>query len=157
MCIPFLQKPAMAPITETYKISRDDYIAALARYGITPLSAGDPLDPFLTIQSKAELDRVAPALVYPANWYIENLWDCENFGMQAANDAGRLLYFSAVLCTGFMELGYHGFVLAMDTDKNVWLLEPNAGYPWAGRWFAPTLTFDKPLQDSMYIPKKVLL
>ncbi len=145
------------PILDTDRISREDFIKELLRYGVVPMAPDIPLDPFLVLESKGELDRIAPSLTYPGSWYEDNIWDCENYGMQAANDAGRLFHCSVLLCLGYMEQGYHGFALAMDKDKNVWLLEPNQGFTWSGRWFAPTLDLSKPLTGEMYVPIKVLV
>ena len=157
MCILKLFKKTEFPLIETENISRDDYLAALANYGIVPISVGDPLDPLLALASKEDLDLIAPELVYPADWYIAGAFDCDKYGLQAMLDAGRKFSTSVSLCLGWMELGYHGFALAMDKTYKIWLLEPNAGFPHAGRWFAPTLTMDKPLTEDMYYPVKVFI
>ncbi len=145
------------PVIEGTSISRDSYLDVLQGIGIVPISIADPLDPMLSLASKEELDQIAPALVYPADWYLEGLLDCEDYGLQAQLDAGRKFHVSARLCLGWMELGYHGFALAMDKTHKIWLLEPNAGFPHAGKWFAPTLTMDKPLIGEMYVPKKIFI
>ncbi len=74
---------------------------------------------------------------------------CEDYGLQAQLDAGRKFKFSARLCLGDMDLGYHGFLMTLDSDLNLWSLEPNAGFPWAGVWFKP--------EENGYIPKKVFV
>lgn len=74
---------------------------------------------------------------------------CEDYGLQAQLDAGRRFKFSARLCLGDMELGYHGFLMTLDSNLNLWLLEPNAGFPWAGEWFKAG--------ENSYQPKKVFI
>jgi len=138
------------PVVGTVTVTRQEYLANLALHGITPISDTDPFDSTYNLCPVSELIRIAPSLVYPADWYAEDLWDCENYGLQAANDAGKFKC-SVVLCLGTMELGYHGFALAQDASWNIWLLEPNAGFPWAGVWFEPSN------QNMNYQPKKVLI
>ena len=158
MCFSKLFKPKTElPVIEGDSISRDDYLAVLANYGIVPISANDPLDPLLALASKEDLDLIASELVYPADWYIEGWFDCEDYALQAQLDSGRKFHISMRLCLGWMELGYHGFALAMDKTYKIWLMENNAGFPHAGKWFAPTLTMDKPLIDDMYYPVKVFI
>jgi len=158
MCILNLfKKKTEFPLIKTEPISRDDYLTVLAKSGIVPLSATDPLDPLLALASKEDLDIIAPELVYPADYYLTNIWDCEDYALQAGLDAGRKFGVSVRLCLGWMELGYHGFALAMDKTHKIWILENNAGFPHAGKWFAPTLTMDKPLIGDMYFPVKVFI
>ena len=123
------------PVTDFVMISRNDYIAEMRKVGIEPISLGTPLDAQLSLTSKAELDRIAPELVYPAEWYIEGIWDCENYGLEAMNDSARLFHVNGItLCLGNMPLGYHGFAITMGKDMNVYWLEPNAGFLYAGVW-----------------------
>ena len=123
------------PVTDLVMISRHDYLHQFAMKGITPIDRDTPLDTHLTITSKAELDRIAPELVYPAEWYIAQIWDCENYGLQAQNDASRLFHVSGItLCLGNTPDGYHGFALTMDKEFNIYWLENNAGFLCAGVW-----------------------
>jgi len=151
------KKKTEFPLIKTEPISRDEYLAVLAKFGIVPISAADPLDPTLALASKEDLDLIASELVYPASYYAESIWDCEDYALQAQLDAGRKFGVSVRLCLGWMELGYHGFALAMDKTHKIWLLENNAGYANDGKWIAPTLTMDKPLKGDMYYPVKVFI
>ena len=55
--------------------------------------------------------------------------------IQAQLDAGRNFKVSVRMATGQTNLDYHGFALTLDRELNLWLLEPNAGFPFAGKWF----------------------
>ena len=138
------------PVTDLVMISRRDYLHQMAMKGITPISLGTPLDTDLSITSKAELDRIAPELVYSAEYYLDQIWDCENYGLQAQSDAARFFHVSGItLGLGNMPLGYHGFALTMDKDFNIWWLEPNAGFPCAGVWYT--------IGEEGYYPDKVFV
>ena len=128
--------PPAIPVTDLLMISRHDYLHQFAMKGITPVSIGTPLDTDLSITSKAELDRIAPELVYSAEYYLSQIWDCENYGLQAQSDAARFFHVSGItLGLGTMPLGYHGFALTMDKEFNIYWLVPNAGFPYAGVWY----------------------
>ncbi len=142
--------PVFEPVMDVQEISRTDFLKEFAKYGIVPISQDDPLDSVLTLASKAELDRIAPYLVYPAEYYIAETWDCEDYAIQAQCDAGHKLHVSGIrLGLGYMPLGYHGFVLTLDKDElRPYWLEPNAGFPYAGIWHR----LDSP---ENYLPRKV--
>jgi hypothetical protein len=146
---PVPPEPLPVPELETILLERQGFLNIMKNYGIEPISMATPLDASVRFASKQELDRIAPYLVYPAEWYINELWDCENFGMQAANDAGRIFEISVFLGLGNMPLGYHGFAVTLDRDLNLWLLEPNAGFEYAGRWFQKG--------ENSYSPDKVFV
>lgn len=129
------------------KMTREVFLAALYPYNVRPISLGDPLDSFFYATPMSELYRIAPKLVYPADWYTDELWDCDDYGLQAMLDGSRLGA-GVRLCLGDTEYGYHGFAMALDTNHDLWLLEPNAGFPWAGEWFKP--------YENGYTPRKVL-
>jgi len=123
------------PVTDLVMISRHDYLHQMAMHGITPIDMATPLDTHLAITSKAELDRIAPELVYSAEFFVDQIWDCENYGLQAQSDAARSFHVSGItLGLGNMPLGYHGFALTMDKEFNIWWLENNAGFEYAGVW-----------------------
>lgn len=152
VCFSFFKKKeeTVIPVNIVLEITRNNFINALRdRYNIEPISLSNPLDSSLKLTTKEELDRVAPDLVYPADWYVDELWDCEDYGLQAQLDAGRKLKFSARLCLGDMGLGYHGFLMTLDSDLDLWLLEPNAGFSYAGVWFR--------LGENEYQPRKVFI
>ncbi len=161
MCLSFLRKPLNAilpilptpvlpvPESETIEMSRQDFVDKMKAFGVEALSPLNPMDSVVRLASKSELDRIAPSLVYPAEWYINDLWDCEDYGCQAQLDAGRKFEITVRLGLGQMELGYHGFAITLDRDLNLWILESNSGFPWAGQWFSKG--------EHSYIPDKVFI
>lgn len=67
----------VSPVTDLLRISRSEFLAEMTKVGISPIDLGTPLDSIMTITTKVELERIAPYLVYPADWYITELWDCQ--------------------------------------------------------------------------------
>ena len=131
-------------------ITRADYIRVLSDKGIKAMSLDTPLDDWYSVVSKKQLDVIAPYLVYPADNYLSEVSDCEDYAIRAQSDAAFNFHVSSVrLCLGDTPLGYHGFVVAVDTERNLWLLESNAGFEYAGEWFRIGL--------YGYVPEKVLL
>lgn len=115
------------------EISRQDYLNVL---GLPAYNPDRPLDGILTITSKSNLGLIAPWLVYPADNYISEISDCEDYAIQAQSDAAFKFGISGIrMALGNTPLGYHGFAMTFDTDSNIWLLEPNAGFDFAGVWF----------------------
>ncbi len=156
MCFTFLKKqnivtPIVTPVpeSETIVLDRQGFLNTMKTFGIESLTGINPLDSITRLASKSELDRIAPELVYPAEWYINDLWDCEDYGCQAQLDAGRKFEVTVRLGLGQISLGYHGFAITLDRDLNLWLLEPNAGFEWAGKWFK--------FGENTYRPDKVFV
>ena len=138
------------PVTDLVMIKRSDYITKMRAVGIEPISLVTPLDSMLSLTSKEELDRIAPDLVYPSDLYIAEIADCEDYGLQAQCDAAFKFNVSGIrLALGNMPLGYHGFAITMDKEFNIWWLEPNAGFSYAGVWYKTN--------DEGYKPDKVLV
>ena len=141
--------PIAVPEFETIELDRQGFVNTMKTFGIEALTPLNPMDSVVRLASKSELDRIAPELVYPAEWYIADLWDCEDYGCQAMLDAGRKFEVTVRLGLGQMELGYHGFAITLDRDLNLWILEPNAGFPYAGTWFK--------YGENTYKPDKVFI
>lgn len=135
-------------------ISREDFLVCLGKYGIKPISKEDPLDSKINLVTIGELDRIAPKLVYPADWYAGELFDCEDYALQASLDAKRKYGVTLVLCLGMMPEGYHGFLLALDKLGKVWVMENNSGWPWAGVWYEPAKDKNS-VSEGHYFPQKV--
>lgn len=141
-----LTPPVVAPVpaSETITMSRDEFLAALSKFGVIPMTiAAAPQDSTARLASKAELDRIASHLTSPYSYYKLDLLDCEDFGLAGQLKAGALEV-SVRLGEGFVpdpfnpgKIIYHGFCVTLDRDLNMWLLEPNDGFPHAGKWFAP--------------------
>lgn len=141
--------PIPIPESETIEMSRQDFVDKMKTLGIEALAPLNPMDSVVRLASKFELDRIAPELVYPAEWCINDLWDCEDYGCQAMLDAGHKFEVTVRLGLGQMELGYHGFAITLDRDLNLWILEPNSGFPYAGEWFK--------YGENTYHPDKVFI
>lgn len=137
-------------VTDSKMVSRNELVALFHENNIEAYSLKDPLDMWFSITTKDELDRIAPYFTYPADFYVQSITDCEDYGLKAQVDACFDAGVSGIrLCLGDIPLGYHGFVITVDTESNIWLLEPNAGFPFAGEWFA--------IGENGYIPQKVLI
>ncbi len=144
-------KPPPAPVTDLLVLDRNLYLQKLAAFGITALNQYDPLDDTVTLAGMSELERIAPDICYPADWYIDQIWDCENYAAQSENDAARLFHVSGICrVLGHMPLGYHGFIATLDKDTfELWILEPNAGFDYSGGWVRP--------EEIAYKPEKILI
>ena len=87
MCL-FKKTPSEpSPISDYAWISRDEFITILGQVGITPISKDTPLDNRYSIATKTQLDLIAPYLVYPADLYISEIADCEDYAIKAQSDA----------------------------------------------------------------------
>ncbi len=139
----------LKPVTGKRSIlTRDEFLNKLAKFGIKPIATDVPLDSEITIANKTELAQIAPSLVYPASYYVAETWDCEDYAIQAQSDAARIFKVNGIrMVLGDMPLGYHGFLITVDTDDNAWWLENNAGFVYAGEW--------RPIGDEGYIPRRV--
>ena len=138
------------PVTDLLMISRDEFLSKMAKVGILPIDLGTPLDSVMSITTENELERVAPYLVYPADLYIAEIADCEDYALQAQCDAAFKFHVSGVrMGLGMMPLGFHGFPITLSKQGKVWLLENNAGFPYAGEWFSIGVNF--------YSPNKILV
>jgi len=146
-----LTKSPPMPVTDLLKIDRNEYLKKLLTFGITPVGDDDPLDSWVSLASMAELERLAPDICYPADWYVTSIFDCENYAAQAENDAARFFHVSGICrVLGDMPLGYHGFVATLDKDNlELWILEPNAGFDYSGGWCRPG--------EIDYKPKKIYI
>ncbi len=141
----------IVPVTDLIMVSRSDYLAKMASVGIKPIDMNTPLDTALSLTSKVELDRIAPFLVQGAGLYIAQIRDCEDYGIEAQSRAADF-HVSAVRlglgnCSNPQINGYHGFAITMDKEFNIWWLEPNAGFEYAGVWFK--------IGEYGYIPDKI--
>jgi len=149
MCF-FKKTPKASPITDYKRLYRGDFITICQANGITPISQDTPLDTWVSVCSKSQLDTIAPSLVFPADLYIAEIADCEDYAIKAQSEACFTFHISGIrLALGNMPQGYHGFPLAIDKERNIWLFEPNAGYEYAGEWFK--------IGEHGYFPNKVFI
>ncbi len=80
--------------------------------------------------------QIAPFLVTPADAYAEGVADCDDYAMMAAAKASIDFKLNSFrVCWGDSQWGYHAYVLVIVGPKEFWLMEPNAGAPWAGELF----------------------
>ncbi len=142
------EQTAPKSVADLLQVSRSEFLAEMQKVGIAPIDLGTPLDSTMTITTDSELERIAPYLVYPADWYINEIWDCEDYAIQAQSDAARKFHVSGIrMGLGYMPLGYHGFPVTLSKEGNIWILDPNAGFSYAGEWFK--------VGDNSYNPNKV--
>ena len=139
-------KKKIKPVQGVVEISRAGYMQLS---GLPPISPGNPPDDTYWLVPKSELTRIGTELVYPATWYIENLWDCDKYAMQGMLDARRIFGACVQFVFGDVPGGYHGFDFAIDLDGHSWILENNAGFPHAGVWYPAKSN------DIGYVPKKL--
>jgi len=141
----------IVPVTDIVMLSRSDFLAEMAKVNIIPIDLGTPLDADLSITSKAELDRIAPFLVQLAGLYILQIRDCEDYGIEAQSRAASYHVSGIRLGLGNINnsqaSGYHGFVLTLDKEYNIWWLEPNASFEYAGVWYK--------IGEHGYFPDKI--
>ena len=70
-----LTPPVVAPVpaSETITMSRDEFLAALSKFGVIPMTiAAAPQDSTARLASKAELDRIASHLTSPYSYYLSS-------------------------------------------------------------------------------------
>lgn len=150
MCFFKKKKIKLEPIEGLPLISRASYVEIAHKSNILPFELLKPLDSYYSVANKAQLDSIASSLVFPADEYISQLADCEDYGLRAQVTACFTFHVSSArLCLGQMPLGYHGFVIAIDNYNNLYLLEPNAGFEYAGQWFS--------IGEHGYLPDRILI
>ena len=78
--------------------------------------------------------KIAPFLVYPADYYVEQVADCDDYSIWAAADSSRLFKLNGCLeCWGDSQWGFHAYSLVRIAPKVYRVFEPNAGAPYAGQ------------------------
>ncbi len=139
--------PPIIPVTDLVMISREDYLGTMLEAGITCMNEDSPSDMEFSLTSKIELVRIAPELVFPIDLCLKNINDCEDSGLKAQCKAADYHVSGIRLVFGDMPWGYHGWVITMDKEFNIWWLETMACYEYAGVWYK--------IGDEGYLPKKV--
>lgn len=77
--------------------------------------------------------KIMPFLVYPADYYVEQVADCDDYARWATADSSRLFKLNGCLeCWGDSQWGYHAYSLIRVAPGEYRISEPNAGAPWAG-------------------------
>lgn len=94
----------------------------------------------------ASWQRLTPFLVQPASLYVEEGDDCDDYAKWASAQCSRLFKLNGCLeIWGDMPDGYHGFNAVIIGPGKFKLLEPNAGWEYAGELFDA--------QEHGYIPE----
>ena len=82
---------------------------------------------------EASWAKIMPYLVYPADLYVADIADCDDYARWATADSSRLFQLNGCLeCWGDSSWGYHAYSLVRVGPGEYQLSEPNAGAPWAG-------------------------
>ena len=93
-------------------------------------------DTWVPYTTKADIEQIIPFLTYPADYYVYQGADCEDYCKWAHVDATRIfkLGYSVIQVWGDTPLGSHGFNL-VKTQEGYFSFEPNAGFDFAGTLF----------------------
>jgi len=77
--------------------------------------------------------KIIPLLTYPADDYVADAADCDDYARWAATDSSKKFKLNGCLETwGHMPRGLHGFSLVITSPDSFALFESNAGFPYAG-------------------------
>lgn len=72
--------------------------------------------------------KIVPFLVYPADYYVEQVADCDDYARWAAADSSKLFKLNGCLeCWGDSLWGYHAYSLFRIAPLQYRVSEPNAG------------------------------
>lgn len=96
-------------------------------------------DTLLRYTTLLEWERIAPFLVSPADRYVLDITDCDDYAKMASAKAAMEFGLNGCLeCWGTVDnehaKGSHAFNL-VKTTQGYFLMEPNAGFPYAGELF----------------------
>jgi hypothetical protein len=132
------------PLFET---SWSQVISDLEALGLRCMIKEDAPDYKVFYTDEVTLARMVPFLTYPADDYVEERADCDDYAMWASADASRIFKLNGVRqCWGDTPLGPHAWSLALVGVGQYKLWEPNAGFAYAGELFDAG--------DNGYQPKK---
>lgn len=81
--------------------------------------------------------KIVPHLVYPAEYYVSQAADCDEYAKKASVDASFEFQLNGCLQAWGRHDVAHAFGLVITGPKTFKLFEPNAGFPWAGQLFDP--------------------
>ena len=105
-------------------------------------------DPLFYYTSLAGLKKIAPYLVIPADRYVKGLSDCDDYTREARSRYALHFGLSSFDCWGKCDFApsindqaNHSFFITVvgtpDKIEVVRIVEPNAGFQWAGKPFMP--------------------
>lgn len=138
------QLPTGFPV---YEMSWNDMVSMLKRHGLELMLKEQYVpDKYIRYADEDNTAILAPYLVYPADLYVEQVADCDDYSMWAVSDASRRFKLNGFRQVwGYVGLSYHAWVLAVTGEDSFKLFENNAGFPYAGELFDPG--------DYDYIPQ----
>lgn len=141
-----LKGPDLPKDYPVYEITWTDLVKELEELGLElMLKEKYPPDRIVSYTDRESWEKMVPFLTYPAEEYVSQACDCDNYAKKASADAAFLFKLEGCLqCWGNIP-GYHAFNMVYTGKKTYALFEPNAGFVWAGKLFKPG--------DNEYQPK----
>jgi len=133
-----LQPPVLPFGYPVYKLPWAELIRFLLVLDLQPMVNPEYVaDSYVTYTDKDSWAKIIPFLVYPADLYVEEVADCDDYSKWAAADSSKLFNLNGCLqCWGHMPLGYHAWNLVL-IEGGYKLFDANAGFPHAGQLFNP--------------------
>ena len=128
-------KPAGYPV---YQIGWDELATNLKGLGLELMLKAEFMpDRLVKYTGEKAWAEIIPFLIYPADDYVAEVADCDDYSRWAAADASRIFKLNGCLqCWGDTPSGRHAWGLVITGPKSYLLFEPNAGFPYAGKLFA---------------------
>lgn len=136
MCKLFHKTEPLPTGFPVYTMSYSELIRELDARGIVwmvkPLYMPDHQVKYTNLNS---WEKIAPHLVSPADKYVVDGCDCDDYAKMASAKAAMDFGLNGCLeCFGQIPLGSHAFNLLVSLE-DFFLVEPNAGFPIAGEVF----------------------
>jgi len=139
-----LQPPKLPQGYPVHQLPWAELITSLLALGLEPMIKYDyPPDKYITYTDEASWEKIVPFLTYPAELYVAEAADCDDYSKWATADSSKLFNLNGCLqCWGDMPLGYHAWNLVITASDAVSttsykLFDANAGFPHAGKLFNP--------------------
>ena len=119
----------------TFDISWFDLVAELEELGVKLMLKPEYVpDSAVRHTDEVSWALIAPHLVYPADYYVEGVVDCDDYARWASTDSSKLFKMNGCLeCWGDSKWGYHAYGLVRVAPKEYRVFESNAGAPYAGQ------------------------
>lgn len=144
-----LEGPELPTDYPIYEIKWTDLVKEMEEMGLELMLKKEFVpDRVVRTTNEESWRKIAPFLVYPADEYVEQGCDCDNYAMRASVDASFLCKLEGCRQTwGDSKWGYHAYSLVVigPAPLKYKLIENNAGAPYAGE----LLNFG----DYEYMPK----
>ncbi len=120
-----------------YEESWSQFTASLSELGLElMLKPQFAPDYKVSYTNKDSWAKIVPYLVFPADLYVEEDADCDDYSKAASVKSSMVFKRNGcVQCWGDTPLGRHAFGLVKTGEKSFMLFEPNGGFPFAGTLF----------------------